>query len=67
MASNLNPVVPTKAVQYPCKKCGKRKGDHKAVTFHCPIKGPSRSFRSFCKDDQYEPDLKKPREIGWQI
>jgi hypothetical protein len=45
---NLNAAPPPK-----CKRCGRDKGSHKAVTLHCPIgRG---NFPSFAMAKVYEP------------
>lgn len=55
------------AVQYPCKHCGKFKGDHQAVTLHCQNQGQRGGFRSFNTHYIYEADARKPRFLGFQI
>ncbi|WP_338924560.1 hypothetical protein V0M98_33635 (plasmid) [Pseudomonas silesiensis] len=38
-----------------CKHCGKDRGSHKGVTFHCPLPNRLKLIREYHPADVYEP------------
>lgn len=56
---------PLEGYSYPCLHCGREKGAHKGITFHCPLSRTQ--FTSFSRDVVYTPNLAKPKKKGFTI
>ena len=51
---------PESRLEYRCKHCGKDRGSHKSITFHCPLPSRRRTFKDFNLVNVYEPTTKNP-------